>query len=193
MRNKLAVLIALANCAEGRATLDELGDDVSRLLAKSAEDIGTPEQFSALDHIDLLESGLVVCEGDSLRITENGRLHLRALGLSPHEPPAADTAPAWQTLEPIDDPIDRRISNETSATSGSTELVSDAPTLRALKFGSAAPDASSRFNTFSKLRAKMKRGIDTGHRHLQRDQTPQQTPSPGRNRKSGPPPAMTPL
>lgn len=185
MRNKLAVLIALANCVEGRATLDKLGDDVSRLIAKSVEDITPPDQFSALDHIDLFEAGLVVGEGDSLRITENGWSLLLALGVSPHEPPTADSAMALQTLKPIDDPVGGYVSNETSAISGGAELGSDAPTLLIRKFGSMASDALSRSNPLSKLRAKMKRGINAWRRHIQRDQTPQQTPSSGRNVERG--------
>lgn len=106
MRNKLAVLIALANRAEGRATLDQLDDDVARLIAESADDIRNPEQFAALDHIDLFECGLVIREGDSLQITENGWSILHALGIAPQESPAADLAPTSRSLKLIDDLID---------------------------------------------------------------------------------------
>lgn len=105
MRNKLAVLIALANRAEGRATLDQLDDDVARLIAESADDIRNPEQFAALDHVDLFESGLVVREGDCLQMTENGSSILRALGIASQDAPAADLAPTSRSLRMIDDLI----------------------------------------------------------------------------------------
>lgn len=105
MRNKLAVLIALANRAEGRATLDQLDDDVARLIAESADDIRNPEEFAALDHIDLFECGLVIREGDSLQITENGWSILHALGIAPQESPTADLAPTSRSLKLIDDLI----------------------------------------------------------------------------------------
>lgn len=100
MQNNLAVLIALAERPEGRATLDELEEEIPRLIAKAGE------KMSALDHIDIFRSQLVASEGrDSLRITESGRSLLHALGGSAQELPDLDPASTPQSLGLIDDLI----------------------------------------------------------------------------------------
>lgn len=159
MRNKLAVLIALANRAAGKATLGELDDDVARLIADSAAEIRDPKQFSALDHVDLFESGLVVREADGLRITENGWSILRSLGI------------AWQ--------------GSTSAPSDHAEIALAAPDLLIHKFGSGVQDTSSSSNPLAKLRGRMQQGINLWRRHLREDQSPQEPRSSGTNVERG--------
>ena len=101
----MAVLIALARRPAGRATLDELSEDVTRLIAECDEKIGNPEQLSGLDHIDVFQSGLVASDGDSLWITEYGRSLLRALGISAQELADPDLA-STLLLNSIDELID---------------------------------------------------------------------------------------
>ena len=105
VRNKLAVLIALAKRHEGRASLDELANDVALLIAETDKKIGNSEQLCALDHIDIFQSGLVASEDDSLWITENGWSLLHALGISAQGWPDPDFAPTSQSLNLIDDLI----------------------------------------------------------------------------------------
>ena len=85
--------------------LDELRDEVALLIAEADEKIENPEQLAALDHIDVFQSGLVVSEGDSLRITENGWLLLRALGIATQDSPDPDFASTLQSLNLIDELI----------------------------------------------------------------------------------------
>jgi hypothetical protein len=101
----LAVLITLAKRPEGRATLDELADEVTLLIAETDKKIRNSEQLSALDHIDIFQSGLVASEDDSLWITENGWSLLHALGISAQEWPDPGFASTPQSLNLIDDII----------------------------------------------------------------------------------------
>jgi hypothetical protein len=101
----LAVLITLAKRPEGRASLDELADEVALLIAETDKKVGSSEQLCALDHIDFFQSGLVASEDDSLWITENGWSLLHALGISAQGWPDPDFAPTSQSLNLIDDLI----------------------------------------------------------------------------------------
>ncbi len=105
MRNKLAVLITLAKRPEGRASLDELADEVALLIAGTDKKVGNSEQLCALDHIDIFQSGLVASEDDSLWITENGWSLLHALGISAQGWPDPDFASTSQSLDLLDDLI----------------------------------------------------------------------------------------
>jgi hypothetical protein len=73
---KLAVLTVLATRPDGRATLDELNGEVE-VLAADHEHPGNLS--SALDDIDMFQSGLVITDGSGLRITEAGRAALKAI------------------------------------------------------------------------------------------------------------------
>jgi hypothetical protein len=125
VQNKLAVLIALAKRPEGRATPDELRDDVARLIAEAEEEIGNLEQHSALDHIDLLRSGLVATEGSSLRITENGCSFIRALEITTQESPDADRTSTLRTASLMDNLISREARRDLAArpTDQNTDLI----------------------------------------------------------------------
>ncbi|WP_192735927.1 hypothetical protein [Bradyrhizobium sp. OAE829] len=79
MKFKLAILIALTRRPDGRASLDELRHDVEALTADEDQ---SEEIASALDDIDILQSGLVTPEGDGFRITDAGRSALKALEAS---------------------------------------------------------------------------------------------------------------
>ena len=105
VRNKLAVLITLAKRPEGRASLDELADEVALLIAETDKKVGNGDQLRALDHIDIFQSGLVASEDDSLWITENGWSLLHALGISAQGWPDPDFASTSQSLNLIDDLI----------------------------------------------------------------------------------------
>ncbi|MBR1282993.1 hypothetical protein JQ597_13175 [Bradyrhizobium sp. AUGA SZCCT0177] len=95
---KLAILTALAKRPDGRASLDDLRDDVEALTAEDQSE----EIASALDDIDIFQSGLVTPEGDGLRITDAGRSALRALGAS-NEPsfdlPAPSPSPSLKMID----------------------------------------------------------------------------------------------
>lgn len=101
----MAVLITLAKRPEGRASLDELADEVALLIAETDKKVGNSEQLCALDHIDIFQSGLVASEDDSLWITENGSSLLHALGISAQRWPDPDFASTSQSLNLIDDLI----------------------------------------------------------------------------------------
>jgi hypothetical protein len=101
----LAVLITLAKRPEGRASLDELADEVALLIAETDKKVGNSEQLCALDHIDIFQSGLVASEDDSLWITEIGWSLLHALGISAQGWPDPDFASTSQSLNLIDDLI----------------------------------------------------------------------------------------
>src|SRR5439155_11722949 len=103
VRNKLAVLITLAKRPEGRASLDELADEVALLIAETDKKVGNGDQLRALDHIDIFQSGLVASEDDSLWITKNGWSLLHALGISAQGWPDPDFASTSQSLNLIDD------------------------------------------------------------------------------------------
>ena len=98
-------MIALADRPDGRAKLDEFDDKLARLIAAADEQIGNSERFSALDHIDVFQSGLVAYGGDGLQITEDGWLLLRALGIARQEASDSDYAATLQSLNLIDDLI----------------------------------------------------------------------------------------
>jgi len=73
---KLAILTVLATRPDGRATLDELKGEVEALTA----DEGQPGDISsALDDVDIFQSGLVIPDDGGLRITDTGRSALKAL------------------------------------------------------------------------------------------------------------------
>ena len=74
MQFKLAILTVLATRPNGRATLDGLRYEVQALTTDADQ-----ADASALDDIDIFQSGLVTTEGDWLRITEAGREALRAI------------------------------------------------------------------------------------------------------------------
>jgi hypothetical protein len=103
VQNKLAILIALAKRPERRATLDELRDEVA--AAETDKPIGSAGQLHSFDHIDVFETGLMVAEGDSLLITDNGCSLLRALGIVPQEQPDLDPLATVQSLNLIDELI----------------------------------------------------------------------------------------
>jgi len=73
---KLAILSVLAKRPDGRATLDELRSEVEALTANDDE---PEESSSALDEIDIFQSGLVTPEDGGFRITDVGRSALKAL------------------------------------------------------------------------------------------------------------------
>jgi hypothetical protein len=209
VRNRLAVLITLARRPEGRATLDELADEVTLLIAATDEKIGNSEQLSALDHVDIFQSGLVASEDDSLWITENGWSLLHALGISAQEWPDPDFASPSQSLNLIDDLIgtearlkifDRESrsidqsadhippSDETSGT-----LRPDYPRVPAgsndafpiRRFGSELRGASASSNPLNKLTQRVRQGIDIWRRHLQQDQPPKETRRSGASMERG--------
>jgi hypothetical protein len=103
VQNNLALLIALEKRPDRRATFDEL----TRQVADAATDrqIRRAEKLYAFDHIDVFQSGLVVAEGDGVRITENGCALLSALGIATREPPDLDPLATVQSLNLIDDLI----------------------------------------------------------------------------------------
>jgi hypothetical protein len=72
---KLAILTVLSTRPDGRATLDELKDEVEALTANAARPSGIS---SALDDIDIFQSGLVIPDDGGFRITETGRSVLKA-------------------------------------------------------------------------------------------------------------------
>jgi hypothetical protein len=76
---KLAILSVLARRPGGRASLDDLKDEVAAL---TADDGQSEEIASALNDIDIFQLGLVTPEGDGLRITDAGRSALKALEAS---------------------------------------------------------------------------------------------------------------
>ena len=133
----MAILIALAKRPQGRATLDELANEVARLIAETDKKIGNSKQLSALDHVDIFQSGLVASEDDSLWITENGWSLLHALGISAQEWPDSDFASTSQSLDLIDDLIgtEARLKIfEASARRRDGEIASDAPAGYAVTF-----------------------------------------------------------
>jgi hypothetical protein len=99
---KLAILTVLATRPDGRATLDELKGEVEALTADADQH---EDSSSALDDIDIFQSGLVIPEGSQLRITEAGRSALKAI--EGQGAPSLDLPPTStsQSLEMIDDLI----------------------------------------------------------------------------------------
>jgi hypothetical protein len=99
---KLAILNVLAKYPDGHAELNELKREVEAFT--SHED--PPEQISsALDDIDIFQSGLVIPDGDGLRITDAGRSALKAMEDS--SKPSLDLPPGTtsHSLKLIDDLI----------------------------------------------------------------------------------------
>jgi hypothetical protein len=215
VRNKLAVLIALAKRPEGRATLDELANEVTLLIAATDEKIGNSEQLSALDHVDIFQSGLVASEDDSLWVTENGWSLLHALGISAQEWPDPDFASTSQSLNLIDDLIGtearvRIFDRESRSIDQSADHIPprdettgleapsgtsrpDYPRVPAgsndafliRRFGSEPRGASASSNPLSKLTQRVRQGIDIWRRHLQQDQPPKETRRSGANMERG--------
>ncbi len=103
VQNKLALLIALAKRPAGRATLDELRNEVA--VAETDKQIRDAEQLYSFDHVDVFQTGLVVSDDDSLLITDRGYSLLRALGIVTREPPDLDPLSTVQSLNLIDDLI----------------------------------------------------------------------------------------
>jgi len=99
---KLAILTVLATRPDGRATLDELKGEVEALTADADQH---EDSSSALDDIDIFQSGLVIPEGSRFRITEAGRSALKAI--EGQGAPSLDLPPTStsQSLEMIDDLI----------------------------------------------------------------------------------------
>jgi hypothetical protein len=95
---KLAILTVLATRPNGRATLDGMRFEVEALTADADQDGGIS---SALDDIDIFQSGLVITEGDWLRITEAGRAALKAIEASRDLPPTSSS----HSMRMIDDLI----------------------------------------------------------------------------------------
>jgi hypothetical protein len=99
---KLAILTVLATRPDGRATLDELKGEVEALTANEDE---PEESSSALDEIDIFQSGLVTPEDGGFRITDIGRSALKALVGSSEPTFDFPSAPNSQSLKSIDDVI----------------------------------------------------------------------------------------
>jgi hypothetical protein len=103
---KLAILTVLAARPNGRATLEGLRYEVQALTADADQ-----ATDSALDDIDIFQSGLVTTEGDWLRITEAGRAALQAIQgqsegqIDGQSEAAREPAAAWQSMRMIDDLI----------------------------------------------------------------------------------------
>jgi hypothetical protein len=96
---KLAILSVLARRPGGRASLDDLKDEVEAL---TADDDQSEEIATALDDIDIFQLGLVAPEGDGLRITDAGRSALRALEASSapsFDLPAPSPSPALKMID----------------------------------------------------------------------------------------------
>jgi hypothetical protein len=72
---KFAMLEILAGRPDGCASIDDLWHQ----WEEAAESQDATGRFSEFEGIDFLQAGLAVLEGDRLRITDNGRLVLRAL------------------------------------------------------------------------------------------------------------------
>jgi hypothetical protein len=72
---KFAMLEILAGRPDGCASIDDLWHQ----WEEAAESQDATGHFSEFEGIDFLQAGLAVLEGDRLRITDNGRLVLRAL------------------------------------------------------------------------------------------------------------------
>jgi hypothetical protein len=98
---KLAILIVLARRSGGRASLDDLKEEVEALTAGDDQSEGAA---SALDEIDIFQSGLIVPDGDGLLITDAGRSALRALEAS-NEPsldfPASSPSPSLKMIDQL--------------------------------------------------------------------------------------------
>jgi hypothetical protein len=99
---KLAILSVLARRPDGRATLDELRGEVETLTANEDE---LEELSSALDEIDIFQSGLVTPDDGGLRITDAGRSALKALVGSSEPSFDFPSALTTQSLKSIDDLI----------------------------------------------------------------------------------------
>ena len=106
MQLKLAILTVLAARPNGRATLEGLRYEVQALTTDADQ-----ADASALDDIDIFQSGLVTTEGDWLRITEAGREALRAIQgqseaqIDGQSEAAREPAAASHSMRMIDDLI----------------------------------------------------------------------------------------
>ena len=102
MQFKLAILSALTARPDGRATFDDLKAEVEALTANEDQ----PEAVaSALDDIDIFQSGLVIPEDGGLRITDAGRSALKALEGSSKPSFDLPSASPSHALKTIDDLI----------------------------------------------------------------------------------------
>jgi len=101
VQNSFAALIALAKYSDGRAARDQLHNQVALLIADAK--FRNAEYYAIFDHIDILQSGLVVSIGDTLEITERGWSLLHALGLGFNDPTRMSLASPLQSLNLIDE------------------------------------------------------------------------------------------
>lgn len=76
---KIAALTALASRSDGRATLADLEEQVGALAEIDDAAASELDHFSALADLDLVRSGLVRFDGDTVCITDAGRTVLHAL------------------------------------------------------------------------------------------------------------------
>jgi hypothetical protein len=121
--------------------------------------IGNSEQLSALDHIDIFQTGLA----------------------APDDP----RLPAGSNDRPMDTDRPTAISNEASSHHSDGEIASDAPAFLIRKFGSGLRGASPDPNPLTKLTKRVHQGIGIWRRHLQQDQPPKETRRSGANMERG--------
>ena len=101
MKLELAILDVLAKSPEGRATLDEIRRGIDMLTVSGDQRESSP----SLGEIDLLQSGLVIPEGDGLQITEAGHSLLQSLETSGVPLLERYPLPTSRSLKLIDDLI----------------------------------------------------------------------------------------
>ncbi len=102
MQFKLAILNVLAKYPDGHAELDELKREVE---AFTSHEDPSEQTSSALDDIDIFQSGLVIPDGDGLRITDAGRSALKALEDSSKPSLDLPPGPTSHSFKLIDDLI----------------------------------------------------------------------------------------
>lgn len=95
---KIAALTALANRSDGRATLADLEEQVGALTEIDDQAASELDHFSALADLDLVRSGLVRFDGDTVCITDAGRTVLHALK-------TRSATPTFASMNLIDDLI----------------------------------------------------------------------------------------
>ncbi len=98
MQLTFAMLELLANRPEGRASIEELWCEWEEVA--QSQDLAN--RFSEFEGIDLFQAGLVVCENDSLYITEAGRLVLRGLEAFGKQPGESGHRGQAHSLQAID-------------------------------------------------------------------------------------------
>src|SRR5713101_2087749 len=101
---KLAILTVLAKWPERRATVDEVRREVGIVIANDdqAEQL---RRLSALDDIDIFQTGLVSRNEEGFQITDAGLSLLRSLESSRGPSLDVSSAPASQPFRLIDDLI----------------------------------------------------------------------------------------